>query len=180
MKRFLLLIYASAAMSADFDAALRFPKRTENQVFRDRVKANWLPDGKTFWYRVQTAPGKTEFVLIDAESGRRKSAAAFKDLALPEMKALKTSAMNIELRATKRTGEESGFKLINQLGEDVALFWINQEGKQLSYGSVRAGAERDQHTFEGHVWLITSRTAGPLAVVEAASQMQTFIIDDSK
>ena len=128
MKRFLLLIYASAAMSADFDAALRFPKRTENQVFRDRVKANWLPDGKTFWYRVQTAPGKTEFVLIDAESGRRKSAAAFKDLALPEMKALKTSAMNIELRATKRTGEESGFKLINQLGEDVALFWINQEG----------------------------------------------------
>jgi len=40
------LVIASAAFAADFDAALSFPKRTENKVFRDRVQANWLPDGK--------------------------------------------------------------------------------------------------------------------------------------
>lgn len=163
--------------AADLDAALSFPKRTENKVFRDRLHANWQPDGKTFWYRVQTVPGKHEFVVIDATNGSRKSAAMFKELGLPGNEAAKTSGMNIELRRTRRTGEPSGLKFINQLDEDVELYWINQEGEHLRYGGVRAGAEREQHTFEGHVWLITSRTGEHLAVVEGAAQPQTFIID---
>jgi len=152
-------------------------KRTENKVFRDRVQANWLPDGKTFWYRVQTAPGKSEFVLIDATTGSRKTAATLKELGLPEKEAAKTSTMKIELRRTRRTGESSGLKFINQLDEDVELYWINQEGGHVRYGGVRAGSEREQHTFDGHVWLVTSRTGEHLAVVEGASQLQTFIID---
>jgi dipeptidyl aminopeptidase/acylaminoacyl peptidase len=153
------------------------PKRTENKVFRDRVKANWLPDGKTFWYRVQTGPEGHEFVLIEAETGKRKTAETLKKLGLPEKEALRSSTAKIELQATKRTGEESGFKFINKLGEDVDLFWISQSGEHIRYGGIRAGAEREQHTFEGHVWLITSRTGEHLAVVEGASQVQTLIID---
>jgi dipeptidyl-peptidase-4 len=152
-------------------------KRTENTVFRDRVKANWLPDGKSFWYRVQTAPGKAEFVLVDATNGSRKTAATLKELGLPEKETAKTSTMKIELRRTRRTSDASGLKFINQLDEDVELYWINQEGGHVRYGGVRAGSEREQPTFDGHVWLITSRTGEHLAVVEGASQMQTFIID---
>jgi len=146
-------------------------------VFRDRVQANWLPDGKTFWYRVQTAAGKSEFVLIDATSGRRQTATTLQELGLPEKEAAKTSTMKIDLRSTRRTGESSGIKFINTLAEDVELYWINQEGGHVRYGGVRAGTEREQHTFDGHVWLITSRTGEHLAVVEGASQPQTFIID---
>ena len=177
MKSLLFLTLSLSVFAADFEAALSFPKRTENKVFRDRVQANWLPDGKTFWYRVQTAPGKSEFVLIDATNGSRKTAATLKELGLPEKEAAKTSTMKIELRRTRRTGESSGLKFINQLGEDVELYWINQEGEHTRYGGVRAGTEREQHTFDGHVWLITSRTGEHLAVVEGASQAQTFIID---
>jgi hypothetical protein len=177
MKSLLFLTLSLSAFAADFEAALSFPKRTENKVFRDRVQANWLPDGKTFWYRVQTAPGKSEFVLIDATNGSRKTAATLKELGLPEKEAAKTSTMKLELRRTRRTGESSGLKFINQLDEDVELYWINQEGEHTRYGGVRAGTEREQHTFEGHVWLITSRTGEHLAVVEGASQAQTFIID---
>jgi dipeptidyl aminopeptidase/acylaminoacyl peptidase len=177
MKSLLFLTLSLSAFAADFEAAMSFPKRTENKVFRDRVQANWLPDGKTFWYRVQTAPGKSEFVLIDATNGSRKTAATLKELGLPEQEAAKTSTMKIELRRTRRTGESSGLKFINQLNEDVELYWINQEGGHVRYGGVRAGTEREQHTFEGHVWLITSRTGEHLAVVEGASQPQTFIID---
>jgi dipeptidyl aminopeptidase/acylaminoacyl peptidase len=175
--RLLFLAIASAAFAADFDAALSFPKRTENKVFRDHVQPNWLPDGKTFWYRVQTGLGKSEFVMIDATNGSRKTAATLKQLGLPEKEAAKTSTMKIELRRTRRTGESSGLKFINQLGEDVELYWINQEGEHTRYGGVRAGTEREQHTFDGHVWLITSRTGEHLAVVEGAAQMQTLIID---
>ncbi len=177
MKSLLFLTLSLSAFAADFEAALSFPKRTENKVFRDRVQANWLPDGKTFWYRVQTAPGKSEFVLIDATNGSRKTAATLKELGLPQQEATKTSALKVELHPTRRTGEDSGLKFINKLGEDVDLFWINQEGEHVRYGGIRAGTEREQHTFEGHVWLITSRTGEHLAVVEGASQPQTFIID---
>lgn len=163
--------------AASFDAALNLPKRTENKVFRDRVKPNWLPDGKSFWYRVQTGPQAHEFVLIDATTGSRKTAKSLQELGLPEKESVKTSMVKNELRHTKRTGESSGLKFINQLDEDVELYWINQEGGHVRYGGVRAGAEREQHTFDGHVWLITSRTGEHLAVVEAGAVVQTLVID---
>ncbi|WP_395731102.1 prolyl oligopeptidase family serine peptidase [Prosthecobacter sp.] len=177
MKLPLLLLLSTTALAADFDHALSLPKRTENLVFRDRLKPNWLPDGKSFWYRVQTGPKTHEFVLIQAETGTRTSAPTLKALGLPEQEALKSSTAKIELRRTTRTGEESGLKFINQLDTDLDLFWISQDGKHIRYGGIRAGAEREQHTFDGHVWLITSRTGEHLAIIEAGPQIQTLIID---
>ncbi len=177
MKPALLFLPLCLSVTSVVAKITDLPKRTENKVFRDRVQANWLPDGKTFWYRVQTATGKSEFVLIDATKGSRKTAARLNELGLPEKEMAKTSTMKIELRRTRRTGESSGLKFINQLDEDVELYWINQEGGHVRYGGVRAGSEREQHTFDGHVWLITSRTGEHFAVVEGASQLQTFIID---
>ena len=177
MKLSLLFLLSTTALAADFDHALSLPKRTENLVFRDRLKPNWLPDGKSFWYRVQTGPKTHEFVLIQAETGTRKTAQSLKELGLPAQEALKSSTAKIELRRTTRTGEESGLKFINQLETDLDLFWISQDGKHIRYGGIRAGAEREQHTFDGHVWLITSRTGEHLAIIEAGPQIQTLIID---
>ncbi|MFC5455785.1 prolyl oligopeptidase family serine peptidase [Prosthecobacter fluviatilis] len=177
MKLFFFLLLSTTALAADFDNALSLPKRTENLVFRDRLKPNWLSDNHTFWYRVQTGPKTHEFVFIDAATGTRKTAQSLKDLGLPEKEALKSSTAKIELRRTTRTGEESGLKFINQLDADVDLFWISQDGKHIRYGGVRAGAEREQHTYDGHVWLITSRTGEHLAIIEAGPQEQTLIID---
>jgi dipeptidyl-peptidase 4 len=177
MKPTLFLLTLCVSASSVVAEITDLPKRTENKVFRDRVKANWLPDGQTFWYRVQTGPGTHEFVLIDATNGIRRTADSLKALGLPQQDATKTSALKVELHPTRRTGEDSGLKFINKLGEDVDLFWINQEGEHVRYGDIRAGAEREQHTFEGHVWLLTSRTGEHLAVVEGMSQVQTLIID---
>lgn len=166
----------STLFATDFESALSLPKRTENLVFRDRVKATWLPDGKSFWYRVQSGPQEHEFVLVDAATGTRKTG---RDLAELGLVARETSTLElkVELRATKRTGEESGIKFINKLDADVDLFWINEDGEHVRYGSVRARSEHEQHTFEGHVWLITTRTGEHLAVVEGAATKQTIIID---
>jgi dipeptidyl-peptidase-4 len=173
------LCLAAATVSGQdrFEQALTLPKRTENLVFRDRLKANWLPDGKSFWYRIQTGPKTHEFVFFQADTGARKSAQSLKELGLPEKEALKSSTAKIELRKTTRTGEESGLKFINQLDADVDLFWINQQGQHVGYGRIRANSEREQHTFEGHVWLITSRTGEHLAIIEAGPLVQTLIID---
>ena len=107
-----------------YEQALTLPKRTENLVFRDRLRAYWLPDGKSFWYRIQTGPKTHEFVLINADTGERKTAQSLKELGLHEKEALKSSTAKIELRRTKRTGEESGLKFINQLDADVDPYLI--------------------------------------------------------
>ncbi len=178
MKSLLILAIAtSSTHAADFDLALSLPQRTENLVFRDRIKANWQPNGEALWYRVQTGPKSHEFVLIDTATGSRKTAPTLKELGLPEKQPLKSSTAKIELRPTRRTGEESGLKFINQLDEDLDLFWINQQGEHVSYGRIRAGSTRQQHTFDGHVWLITSRTGEHLAVVEAGPTIQSLVID---
>jgi dipeptidyl-peptidase-4 len=177
MKFLLLFLLSTSALAADYERALSLPKRTENRVFRDRVNPNWLPDGKAFWYRVQTGLKTHEFVLIEAEKGTRKTAPSLRELGLPEQEALKSSTAGVQLRATKRTGEESSLKFVNRLEADADLFWINSQGEHIRYGSVRAGSEREQHTFEGHVWLVADRTGTHLAVVEAGPAPQTILID---
>jgi dipeptidyl aminopeptidase/acylaminoacyl peptidase len=160
-----------------FAAALDFPKRTENKVFRDRVQPHWLAGGQSFWYKVRTGPDRYEFVWIDPANGSRKTGATLKELGLPAEEAKKTSTLKLDLRPTQRTGLDSGIKLINQLAGDIELYWINQQGQPIRYGSIRAGQEREQHTFDGHVWLLTTGEGSHLAVLEAGPQMQTFIID---
>lgn len=177
MNWLLFLLFSASAFAVDYDRALSLPKRTENLVFRDRLKATWLPDGSAFWYRVQTGPKTHEFVLIAVENGTRRTAASLKELGLPEPEPLRSSAIDIRLRRTQRTGEESGFKFINQTGSDVDLFWINPQGARVRYGRILAGAERNQHTFDGHVWLVTDSAGVSLAVVEAGPVVQTLLID---
>ena len=173
----LCLSVTSGAAQDRYEAALALPKRTENKVFRDRVQPHWLADGKSFWYRVRTGPNDHEFVWVDTARGERTTAATLQELGLPAGEAVKTSAMTLELRPTRRTGQESGLTLMNQLGEDVELYWISQQGKHIRYGGIGAGQQRDQHTFEGHVWLVTRSTGAHLAVIEAGPQVQTFLID---
>ena len=173
----LLFLLSASALAADYKQALSLPAWTENLVFRDRLKANWLPDGRSFWYRVQTGPKTHEFVLIDAEKGTRMTASSIKELGLPEPEPLKSSTAEILMRRTVRTGEESRITFINHLDADADLFWINQQGGHIRYGTIRAGAEREQQTFDGHVWLVTSRAGTHLAVVEATAVAQTLRID---
>lgn len=171
-----LCLAGPPAHAADIERALSLGKRTENKVYRAGVKAHWLPDGKSFWYRVQTGPEAHEFVLINAQTGQRKSAADLSNLGIASEES-KTSAMKVEMRPTRRTGDESRIKFINQLKDAVDLFWINPQGEHIRYGSVRPGEDREMHTFDGHVWLITSQTGEPIAVVEAGTGGQTITID---
>lgn len=163
--------------AADYEAAQSLPQRTENTVFRDRVRPNWLPDGRSLWYRVQIGPGRYEFVRIDCSTGERKSAASLTELGLPQPAAVKTSSMPVQLRKTVRNGEPSALTFTNHLDEDVDLYWIDREARHIRYGGIRAGSEREQTTFDGHVWLITSRTGEHLAVVEAGPQPHRIVID---
>jgi dipeptidyl-peptidase-4 len=166
-----------AAGDERIDRALSLPRRIDVRVERDQVKPNWLPDGKSFWYQVQAGPQSKEFVLIDGETGKRTTATSREELGLPKTDEPKPVELQGKLRPSLRTGDSSGLKIVNKLGSDLELFWINPNGEQVRYEGVKAGSEREQHSYDGHVWLIKNNAGERLAVVEVAATVQTIVID---
>lgn len=57
-------------------------------------------------------------------------------------------------RSSSRNGPETEIYFVNKTKHDVELFWLESNGSRRSYGKLAAGAERSQHTFAGHVWLV--------------------------
>lgn len=51
------------------------------------------------------------------------------------------------------TGETS-VRFVNATDGPVELFWDGGDGSLVSYGKLAAGADRRQHTFVGHVWVV--------------------------
>ena len=72
-----------------------------------------------------------------------------------------------EPRSTRRTGEETAMTFINGTAGEVKLFWLDPDGARQSYGTLGAGERRDQHTYAGHVWLVTDTEGRKLGVFEA-------------
>ncbi len=60
-------------------------------------------------------------------------------------------------------GEETGIIFINRTRAEVKLWWISTDGERRSYGSVPPGGRHSQHTFEGHVWMVSDAAGKPMA-----------------
>ncbi len=91
----------------------------------------------------------------------------------------KTLRREERIRPSRRTGDETTITFVNRSGADVEIFWVDSGGQRRSYGTVRAGEEREQHTFGGHVWLAVDRSGKALAVFEATEDPSTAVIDGS-
>lgn len=176
MNRYLLLAITLVFVNHS-EAQERRPGNQPGIVLRETVKPNWLAGGKSFWYRVQTGANSAEYVLIDCETGKRRTGKDLAALDLRTDETVKSSALATKVRPSSRTGAESGLKFVNKLDYDVDLFWINAEGEKVRYEPIRAGGEREQHSFEGHVWLLTGKAGEQLAVVEVAPSIVTVVID---
>jgi dipeptidyl aminopeptidase/acylaminoacyl peptidase len=74
----LIRIDSGPALAQDAPSALAQARarlgRFDNTVFRTGVRAHWLPDGKGFWYRVETGPESREYLRVDAGLGTRAPA----------------------------------------------------------------------------------------------------------
>jgi len=74
------------------------PRRDEasRRVFKDRVTPHWFAGNSRFWYRNDLRGGAEEFILVDAERGKREKAFDHAKLA-----AALTKAAGTEYRADK-------------------------------------------------------------------------------
>ncbi len=147
----------------------------DGAVFRSHVTPHWFAgaDGVTnqFWYRVDLPDSKTEFVTVNAATGERKTSAQRGDSGDDSLPVLRAP------HPSRNSAEDTDIVFKNHLAEPVKLFWIDTGGGRNFYGELGAGETRLQHTFVGHVWLVTSVTTNEIAVFEAEETPGKAIID---
>ena len=51
--------------------------------------------------------------------------------------------------------------------DKVKLFWVNRVDEPRLYTQIDPDQEHSQHTFSGHVWLVTDQGDKPIGVYEA-------------
>src|ERR1039458_2262505 len=73
-------------------------------------------------------------------------------------------------RSSRDGGAETEVTFVKRIDSAVSLFWIDSDGKRTPYGSLKPGESHRQHTFAGHVWLVTRNNGAILAVFEAEEQ----------
>jgi dipeptidyl-peptidase-4 len=79
---------------------------------------------------------------------------------------------------SRATGVETELTFENRLKAPVTLFWMDPNGNRVSYGTLRPGEIRQQHTFAGHVWLVTPLNhTNVVGVFKAESTPDTAIVD---
>jgi dipeptidyl aminopeptidase/acylaminoacyl peptidase len=154
----------------DYERALTLEKQAANKVFRDRVRAHWLPGSTNFWYRVQTGPKQQECVLVDAVKGTRTTGFT------PPTGKLLAAQVDVPRRSA-RTGDETSLAFANRTAGVIEFFWLDPNGQKRSYGKVAPGAERHMHTFAGHVWLVVDAKGSELALVEAQEEPGRVEVD---
>ncbi|HWC58382.1 MAG TPA: DPP IV N-terminal domain-containing protein, partial [Verrucomicrobiae bacterium] len=94
----------------------------------------------------------------------------------------KNGANGNQLRAGKTihpsggSDEETTIHFVNRMDQEVNVFWLDQDAERQPYGTLKPAEERDQHTFAGHVWLITAHNGDVVAVFDAGNQPGVAII----
>jgi dipeptidyl aminopeptidase/acylaminoacyl peptidase len=78
---------------------------------------------------------------------------------------------------TEHTGDETWITLVNQTDAAVEVFWLDPENQRKHYATIPPGGRHRQHTFAGHVWLVTDTGGKPLAAFEARQHEGEALID---
>ncbi len=81
-------------------------------------------------------------------------------------------------RSSRRTGEETSITFINRTDKDVEIYWLDSERQRKHYANIAAGDQHRQHTFAGHVWLVTDKDGEILVAFMAEEEAADAIIDE--
>lgn len=78
-------------------------------------------------------------------------------------------------RGPRRSGasaDETTLTFVNATAGEVRLFWLDSEGARHDYGALKAGAQREMHTYATHVWLATDASGRSLVVFQAGASAE--------
>ncbi len=67
--------------------------------------------------------------------------------------------------------------IVNSTEAEIAHYWVDYEGNEISYGRIAPGAFASQHTYVGHVWLVKDTSGGNLAAFRAVEKTGRALIE---
>ena len=123
-------------------------------------------DGKEMEFRCRGKSWRCDRVTLELQASAR-----------PTVPGTIAKALAHPPKASRRTGRETSINFSNHTAVEVELFWLSTEGERRSYGKVAPGKNHEQHTFAGHVWLVTNAQGETLAAFEAEDKPLTAEID---
>jgi dipeptidyl aminopeptidase/acylaminoacyl peptidase len=82
-------------------------------------------------------------------------------------------------RPSRRTGRETSITFINRTKKDIEIYWLDQQRQRKHYATVETDDQHRQHTYAGHVWLITDKDCKTLAIFMAEEEPADAIIDEN-
>lgn len=80
-------------------------------------------------------------------------------------------------RPSSRTGAETSITFANDTPHEMLVFWVDSQGQRRRYAAVAPGEQHRQHTYAGHVWLVTDSGGTTLGVFEAAEEDSRAVLD---
>lgn len=124
----------------------------------------WEDGGKRLWYSVHAGRGIVKYRQVDVRTG------LITDLATPPQPGENVLRAMLPAPSQERTGSETTITFKNQSKQTVRVYWIDGTRRRTPYGLLKPGEIREQHTFDGHVWLLTNESDHPLAAYIADSR----------
>ncbi|MGI6346288.1 MAG: DPP IV N-terminal domain-containing protein [Limisphaerales bacterium] len=86
----------------------------------------------------------------------------------------------LQMKRSRSLGDSLFLTFINESGQPLTLTWINGEGGEQVYATLRPGAEHQQHTYAGHVWKVSDPEGRTLAILEAQTDGDYFRFTEEK
>ena len=116
----------------------------DDLVKNESIQPRWVDD-ETLEFTIEKG-GKRQQRRISALSGR------VTDTSLQGQEA----GPLLPSRASRSRGQGNNIQLqfVNDLDVSLELFWLDQQGRRRSYGTILPGKTRDQQTFGGHAWVL--------------------------
>ncbi|HZO89460.1 MAG TPA: DPP IV N-terminal domain-containing protein [Chthonomonadaceae bacterium] len=170
-REFVLVDPASASKKPAFDHA-RLAEALSKALGR-KIEAERLPVE-----RIAFPAGRTEML---AQVGDKTYAVDLPSYAVHEAAEVlgqaKPLAPGEAPDASRSGGAETRLTFVNRTATELSLYWIDTDGHRAPYGTLPAGGRREQHTYAGHVWLVTERDGAPLVAFVAEESPTVAVIE---
>ncbi|MHC4083618.1 MAG: DPP IV N-terminal domain-containing protein [Planctomycetota bacterium] len=82
-----------------------------------------------------------------------------------------------ELHPSIRSSNETSITFINRMKDVVDVYWVDYESQRRHYAKIEVDGQHEQHTYTGHVWLVTNKAGKRLAVFVATEAASNAVID---
>jgi dipeptidyl-peptidase-4 len=82
-------------------------------------------------------------------------------------------------RTARYNGPETHIQFVNETEQTIKIFWVNDLQNPTFYATLKPKSQHSQHTFSGHVWLVTDQQNKPLGVYAASEDEGVAVIDGS-